>query len=252
MTIEQIQSLGPAFANYLRPYDLCRDYPQMFRLLGVYCHGLLSDLDRKSAEPIALAGGVAVRTLQEFLKDHRWSFQQAKEILQRNVLETLAEVPADDLGTVGIVDETSVVKKGTKTPGVQRQWCGAVGKLENGIVTVHLGVARGRYKTLIAAELFLPQSWAEDRDRCSEADIPEEMVHRPKWRIALRQIVEAALAGFGLDWLTFADGSARTPRFGNTRWSGRKKDPVSADWRALQQMAGRADGVVGESSLLAF
>lgn len=213
MTSEQIQALGPAFANYLRPYDLCRDYPQTFRLLGVYCHGLLSDLDRKSAEPIALASGVAVRTLQEFLKDHLWSFQQAKEILQRNVLETLAEVPADDLGTVGIVDETSVVKKGTKTPGVQRQWCGSVGKLENGIVTVHLGVARGRYKTLIDAELFLPQSWAFDRDRCSEADIPEEMVHRPKWRIALRQIVEAALAGFGLDWLTFDEGYGGKPGF---------------------------------------
>src|SRR5215207_8254687 len=109
MTPEQIQALGPAFDNYLQQFDLCCDYPQTFRLLGVYCHGLLSDLQRKSAEPIALASGVAVRTFQEFLRDHRWSFQQAQDVLRRGVMATLAEVPADETGTVGIVDETSVL-----------------------------------------------------------------------------------------------------------------------------------------------
>ena len=213
MTTEQIEDLGPAFTNYLQQFDLCCDYPQTFRLLGVYCHGLLSDLERKSAEPIALASGVAVRTLQESLRDHLWSFQQAQDVLRRDVIATLAEVPADESGTVGIVDETSVVKKGTKTPGVQRQWCGAVGKMENGIVTVHLGVARGRYKTLIDSDLFLPASWASDRARCREAAIPDEMGHRPKWRIALTQIVNAMLAGLRMDWLTFDEGYGGKPGF---------------------------------------
>lgn len=213
MTAEQIQALGPAFADYLRPFDVCCDYPQTFRLLEVYCRGLLADLDRKSAEPIALASGVAVRTLQEFLRDHRWSFQHARDVLQNDVLATLAGQPADDLGTIGIVDETSVVKKGTKTPGVQRQWCGAVGKVENGIVTVHLGVAKGRYKTLIDAELFLPQSWDADRDRCREADIPDTLAYQPKWRIALRQLLRAAAVGFALDWATFDEGYGSKPGF---------------------------------------
>src|SRR5262249_15637805 len=70
MTPEQIQRLGPAFAAYLQQFLFCCDYTQTFHLLEVYCRGLLSDLPRKSAEPIALAGGTAVRTLQEFLKDH--------------------------------------------------------------------------------------------------------------------------------------------------------------------------------------
>jgi SRSO17 transposase len=213
MTPEQIEGLGPAFTNYLQQFDLCCDYPQTFRLLGVYCRGLLSDLDRKSAEPIALAAGVAVRTLQEFLRDHLWSFQQAQDVLRRDVIPTLAELPADEAGTVGIVDETSVLKKGTKTPGVQRQWCGAVGKMENCIVTVHLGVARGRYKALLDSDLFLPQAWADDRDRCREAAIPDEMGHRPKWRIALAQIVDAMLAGLELDWLTFDEGYGGKPGF---------------------------------------
>ncbi|MGL4550302.1 MAG: IS701 family transposase [Gemmataceae bacterium] len=197
----------------MQQFDLCCDYPQTFRLLEVYCRGLLSDLGRKSAEPIALAAGVAVRTLQEFLKDHRWSFSQARDLLRTDVVAALARQPADDLGTVGIVDQTSVVKKGTETPGVQRQWCGAAGKVENCIVTVHLGVARGRYKTLVDAGLFLPGSWAADRDRCRIADIPDDMVYRPKWRIALGQILEARLAGLESDWMTFDEGYGSKPGF---------------------------------------
>ena len=141
MTPEQIEALGPAFADYLRRFLFCCEYTQTFDLLNVYCRGLLSDLPRKTAEPIALASGTAVRTLQEFLKDHAWSYRHARTTLQEHVAATLPAVPADDLGTVGVVDETATVKKGTKTPGVQRQWCGERGKTENCVVTVHLAVA---------------------------------------------------------------------------------------------------------------
>jgi SRSO17 transposase len=213
MTPEQIEELGPAFADYLRQFLFCCDYTQTFHLLEVYCKGLLSDLPRKSAEPIALASGTAVRTLQEFLKDHHWSYRRTRDVLQEHVATTLATLPADDRGTVGFVDETATVKKGTKTPGVQRQWCGERGKTENGIVTVHLGVTRGRYKTLVDAELFLPLSWDEDRDRCREAGIPDEVRYRPKWQIALRQVLRAKAVGIGLDWLTFDEGYGDKPGF---------------------------------------
>jgi hypothetical protein len=62
---------GPAFADYLRQFLFCGGYTQTFDLLGLYCRGLLSDLGRKTCEPLALYAGVAVRTLQEFLKDQR-------------------------------------------------------------------------------------------------------------------------------------------------------------------------------------
>jgi SRSO17 transposase len=213
MTPEQIEQLGPAFADYLRQFLFCCDYTQTFDLLGLYCRGLLSDLPRKSAEPIALAGGTAVRTLQEFLKDHAWSFRQARTTLQEHVAATLPTLPADELGTVGVVDETGTVKKGTKTPGVQRQWCGERGKTENCVVTVHLAVARGRYKTLLDAALFLPQSWDADRQRCREAGIPDEVVYRPKWQLALRQLLRARANGVELDWLTFDEGYGGKPGF---------------------------------------
>lgn len=213
MTPEQIEELGPAFADYLRQFLFCCDYTQTFRLLEVYCRGLLSDLPRKTAEPIALASGTAVRTLQEFLKDHAWSHRRARDTLHRHVAGALAALPGDDLGTVGVVDETATVKKGTKTPGVQRQYCGERGKTENCVVTVHLAVARGRYKTLIDADLFLPESWDQDRDRCREAGIPDELRYRPKWRIALGQVFDALAAGIRLDWLTFDEGYGDKPGF---------------------------------------
>src|SRR3954464_11025519 len=193
MTEEQLDGLGLALDDFLSPYLFCCGYTQTFGHLHTYCKGLLSDLDRKSVEPIALASGCAVRTLQEFLRDHVWQHTGVREQLQRHVAASLPAVPADDLGTVGLIDETSALKSGTKTPGVQRQYLGCVGKVANGIVTVHLGVCRGRYKTLIDAELFLPEDWAKDRERCQAAGVPDDMGCRPKSQIALEE-VDRALA----------------------------------------------------------
>jgi SRSO17 transposase len=213
MTPAQIEELGPAFAEYLQPFLFCCGYTQTFDLLGVYCRGLLSDLPRKTCEPLALYAGVAVRTVQEFLHDHVWSFTEVRDLLQQHVASVLRDLPGDDLGTLGIVDETGTVKKGTQTPGVQRQWCGEVGKQENCVVTVHLGVAQGRYKTLVDADLFLPESWDQDRDRCRAAGIPDDLVYRPKWQLALGQLDRARANGIVLDWLTFDETYGGKPGF---------------------------------------
>src|SRR5262249_36592467 len=111
MTPQQIEALGPAFADYLDQFLFCCGYTQTFDLLQLYCRGLLSDLERKNCEPLALYAGVAVRTLQEFLKDHVWSYPQARDVLQQHVTRTLGEQPDDDLGSLGLIDETGVVKK---------------------------------------------------------------------------------------------------------------------------------------------
>jgi SRSO17 transposase len=212
MTAAQILALGPAFAAYLRGFDDCFVQQRTRQHLHTYCRGLLSDLPRKSVEPIALAAGTAVRTLQEFLKDHVWDHHGARDRLQQRLAATPTE-PADDLGTVGIIDETSRVKKGAKTPGVQRQWCGEAGKTENCVVTVHLGLCRGRFKALLDADLYLPQSWDHDRHRCRQAGIPDDIVYRPKWRIALEQLDRARGNGLTFDWLTFDEDYGGKPGF---------------------------------------
>jgi SRSO17 transposase len=213
MTDEELDGLGSALDDFLWPYLYCCGYTQTFGHLHTYCRGLLSDLKRKSVEPIALASGCAVRTLQEALRDHQWQHSQVRDQLQRHVGSELAGLPDDGLGNVGLVDETSALKSGAKTPGVQRQYLGCVGKIDNGIVTVHPGVCKGRYKTLIDAELFLPEDWAKDRDRCQAAGIPDDMRYRPKWKIALEEVDRATANQLSLDWLTFDEGYGMVPEF---------------------------------------
>ena len=93
------------------------------------------------------------------------------------------------------------------------QWCGAVGKTENCIVTVHLAYARDGFHCLLDGELFLPESWSDDRDRCREAGIPDDVVYRPKWKIALELYDHAMGNGLHFDWATFDEGYGGKPEF---------------------------------------
>lgn len=206
MTDQEIAGLGPAFAGYLKRYRDCFLQTRTAGHFDSYCRGLLSDLPRKSVEPIALACGTAVRTLQEFLTTADWGHEAARETFQRRVAEVLDELPDDPLGTVGVIDETSCAKKGDRTPGVQRQYLGCLGKIDNGIVTVHVGVAKGTFQALVDADLYLPESWDADRARCTEAGIPEAVRYRPKWQIAFDQVVRLDRHGVQFDWLVFDEG----------------------------------------------
>src|SRR3954470_22647388 len=173
MTEQEITALGPAFAAYLRRFRGGFGQDRTAAHFGTYCRGLLSDLPRKSVEPIALAAGTAVRALQEFLVTARWGHGHARDTPQRHLGAVLADLPADPLGAVGVIDETSCRKWGGRTPGVQRQYLGCVGKSDSGIVTVHVGVARGTFQALLDADLYLPKGWADDRPRCRAAGIPD-------------------------------------------------------------------------------
>jgi len=173
-----------------------------------YVEGQLSDLERKNVERIAINAGVTPRTLQEFLATYDWDHVAMRDQLQQLVAQ-------EHLGpmTIGIIDETSFVKKGEKTPGVQRQHCGAVGKIENCIVTVHLSYASDDFHCLLDGELFLPESWSDDRTRCREAKIPDDMMYRPKTEIALELYDRARDQGLSFDWLTFDEWYGAKPAF---------------------------------------
>lgn len=218
MTAEQIAGLAPAFASFVDSFRGCFARRGTFVHLGTYCRGLLSDLPRKSVEPMALAAGTAVRTLQEFLTHHVWDQDALLERTQRRVVERHLPAPGesgrDELGVVGLIDETSTPKKGDKTPGVQRQYCGASGKIDNCIVTVHLAVKHGSFLAMLDSDLFLPEeSWDMDRDRCDEAHIPENITYRSKWLIALEQIDRATANGVRFDWLVFDQWYGGKPEF---------------------------------------
>ena len=222
MDVPQIRKLKPKLGQLLQRFDDCFPRKDTRAHLPVYVSGQLSDIPEKSVEPIALNAGVPVRTLQEFLSQHSWDHDGVRDRLQEIVRDEHA-----GSHSVGIFDETSDVKKGDKTPGVQRQWCGTAGKKENCIVTVHLAYARDGFHCLLDGELYLPESWSDDRDRCREAGIPDEMVYRPKWKIALELYDRAVGNGLHFDWTTFDEGYGSKPEF-------------------LRELSGRHQKFVGE------
>jgi SRSO17 transposase len=208
MDADQFRRLETEFTAFLDRFGDCFSRKDTRAHLGVYVRGQLSDLPEKSVEPIALEAGVAPRTLQEFLSQLKWDEDRMRDRLQR-------DVAAEHAGphTIGMIDETSDVKKGDKTPGVQKQWSGRLGKTENCIVTVHLGFARGDFHCLLDGELYLPESWDADRDRCREAGIPDSVVYRPKWRIGLELHQRAVANGLVFEWITFDEGYGSKPEF---------------------------------------
>lgn len=227
MTDAEFSGVGKAFGDYLRGFRPHAGVPLTAGHFGEYCRGLLSDEPRKTVEPLALRAGVTVRTLQVFLKDGDWDEAGMQVTLRQRLARAFAREPdPSGLGTIGIIDETSVLKQGTKTPGVQRQYLGCVGKVANGIVTVHLGACRGDLKALFAADLFLPASWSDDRERCRAAGIPDDKGHEKKWKLAFWQWVQACQDGFAFDWLVFdeyygrATALLRLLDFGRQRYVG--------------------------------
>jgi SRSO17 transposase len=208
MDVAQLRRLKPELDKYLRLFDDCFARKDTRSHLPVYVRGQLSNLPRKSVEPIAVEGDVAPRTLQEFLSQHRWPEDRLRDRFQQLVQD-------EHCGphSIGVIDETSYVKKGDMTPGVKRQWCGAVGKQENCMVTVHLGYARDDFHCLVDGELYLPEDWANDPERREKAGIPEEMSYRPKWRIALELYDRAVANGLHFDWMTFDEWYGGKPEF---------------------------------------
>jgi SRSO17 transposase len=208
MKIPQIRKLKRDLEKFLENFDDCFPRKDTRAHLPIYVSGQLSDIPEKSVEPIAINAGVAPRTLQEFLSQHHWDHDRLRDQLQHIVRDEHA-----GSHSIGIIDETSDVKKGDKTPGVQRQWCGSAGKKENCLVTVHLGYAREGFHCLIDGELYLPESWSDDRPRCREAGIPDDMVYRPKWKIGLELYDRAIGNGLHFDWMTFDEGYGSKPDF---------------------------------------
>lgn len=212
MTSDLIRSLQPALAALLERFRHCFKRVESFEHWQQYITGLTMQLKRKSIEPIALATGVPVRTLQEFLAFFAWDHERVDETLRVIV----AEEHASDR-TIGVIDASAHSKSGEKTPGVQRQWCGESGKIDNCVIGQHLlytnNDPNNPFSCVLASDLYLPESWAADRDRCDAAGIPDEAIYRPKWRIAIDQIETAMRDGIHFEWMTFDEDYGHVPSF---------------------------------------
>jgi SRSO17 transposase len=161
--------------------------------LKAYCTGLLLPGERKSVEPMAarLAPDNVRRThqsLHHLVADAPWSDEAVLESVRGQVLTAMK--PAGVL-RAWIVDDTGFPKKGTHSVGVSRQYCGQVGKQENCQVAVSLSVASDHVSLPIAWRLYLPESWAKDRERRKAAGVPTGVAFQTKPAMALAQIRQA-------------------------------------------------------------
>ncbi|MCL2649335.1 MAG: IS701 family transposase [Phycisphaerales bacterium] len=209
MEAQTILEIRPALNKFLQHFHDCFGRSTARRHLSTYVEGQLGSLPRKSIEPMADAAGVPPRDLQQFLSLYRWDESAMLDRCQQQVAAKHAHPQS-----VGILDETSFPKKGQMTACVQRQHCGASGKKDNCVVSVHLGYATPEFHTLLDGELYLPEeTWHEDRHRCRAAGIPDDVVYRAKWQIGLGQIERARRNGIFLRWLTFDEGYGGKPPF---------------------------------------
>lgn len=160
MSIKDIASLGKMLAQFLALFSHCFHGTKGRRLFAVYVNGLLSSLQRKNVEAIALDAGVAPRTLQRFLEFIKWD---EAEVLRR--CRSIVAQQHSDRSAIGVIDETGTAKSGNHTVGVKRQYNGNRGKVENAVVTVALSFATNTFQCLIAARMYLPKEWANDLAR---------------------------------------------------------------------------------------
>jgi SRSO17 transposase len=167
------------------------------RRAGKFVLGLLADLPRKNCWAIAEHGGDRdPHGMQHLLARASWDTDGVRDDLRDYVIGALG-----DADGVLVVDETGDLKKGTCTVGVQRQYTGTAGRIENAQVAVYLVYAGERGHAMIDRELYLPQSWAEDPDRLDEAGVPAEIGFLTKPALATGMLTRALRGGVPARWL---------------------------------------------------
>lgn len=167
--------------------------------LAMYALGLLTEGERKSMEPIAArACGTPDRThaiherLVHFTASAAWRDEAIRCHAARYAVDAMqAHGPV----RTWVVDDTGFLKQGKHSPGVQRQYTGSAGKTTNCQIGVSLLLATDHAHVATDFRLYIPESWAQDRERCRRAHIPEEVTYAPKWCLALNMIEDAIAAG---------------------------------------------------------
>src|SRR6478735_1121810 len=182
-----LQRVGPRFG---------RVEPR--RRAAAYLQGLLAPVERKNGWQLAEAAGDRTPDgVQEFLSRVRWDADAVRDDLRVYVGQHLG-----DPGAVLILDETGFLKKGAKSAGVQRQYSGTAGRIENCQIGVFLAYASRYGQALIDRALYLPESWASDRVRRAEAGIPDQVTFATKPELGLVMLARAHAAGLPFAWVT--------------------------------------------------
>ena len=163
-----------------------------------YLVGLLSPVERKNGWQLAeQVGNQTPYGIQNLLGRAQWDADAVRDELRKYVIEHLGHSQA-----VLVIDETGFLKKGTKSVGVQRQYSGTAGRIENCQIGVFVGYASPQGYTFIDRELYLPKSWTDDQERCRSAGVPEEVKFATKPQLARKMLERAFNAEVPVAWVT--------------------------------------------------
>jgi SRSO17 transposase len=179
--------LGPRFAR-----------SEVRHRVGLYLRGLLAGVERKNGWQLAeFAGDLSPANVQHFIGRAAWDADAVRDDLRAYVVEHLG-----DPDGVLIVDETGFLKKGDKSVGVQRQYTGTAGRVENSQVGVFLAYKGARGHALIDRALYLPKCWAGDAHRREVAHVPGSVTFATKPALARAMVERALEAGVPAAWVT--------------------------------------------------
>jgi SRSO17 transposase len=191
-----LQVCDNAFGELMERISPCFWGIRSRRRVQAYLQALLAPVERKNGWQIAeLVGDATPTGMQQFIRASVWDEHALRDQLREYVVEHLGEP-----GGVLIADETGFLKKGDKSPGVQRQYSGTAGRVENCQIGVFLGYAGSRGCALIDRELYLPKSWTSDRERCREAGISDDVEFATKPELARLMLERALGAGMRPAW----------------------------------------------------
>jgi SRSO17 transposase len=189
LTDQDVEQFVEELEHYARLFEPAFCRREQWKWGQVYLQGSLGDTPRKTAERIALELGENVRDLQHFIGQSPWQKEPAVVIHQGLIARTLGEVDG-----VLLIDESGVVKQGQDSVGVAAQYCGAVGKVANCQVGVHLGYVSRQGYSLVDSQLFVPEAWFDEAHaaRRKACGLPEALTFQTKPEIGLA-LLQAAV-----------------------------------------------------------
>jgi SRSO17 transposase len=194
-------------AEFARPFAECLVRREQKDHARTYLAGLVSDLGRKNAESIAYRHDQERHGLQHFVGSSTWD--------HRPLIRELAGQVGREIGTpdgVIVFDPSGFAKKGDTSVGVQRQWLGRLGKVDNGQVGVYMAYASTREHALVDVRLYLPSAWAKDRARRKRCGVPKSARYRTRHELALEMLRETGPL-LPHAWVTGDDEMGRSSRF---------------------------------------
>jgi len=193
--------------QFAQPFIAAFGRPEPRENAKMYICGLLSDLQRKNIESIAYRYDRDRRALQKFIGTAPWNHKPLQQELARQIGNEIGE----DDGVI-VFDPSAHKKCGNDSVGVQRQWLGRLGKVDNGQVGIYMGYASRKEHTLVDMRLYLPKQWAKDKARRKKCGIPKNIRYQTRHELALNML-ENNSKYLPHGWIAGDDEMGRSSRF---------------------------------------